>query len=164
MCELCAVRQTGDVPSPSGLSPGLQAYRNWLVESDRASSDAYDKAVMTLSGGALAISLTFVKDVVKTPQPETVDLLAYAWSCLAVSIVAILISMLTSQWALRRAIQQVDQGKIYQQKPGSWLAIITMILSTSAGAAFVGGIFFLARFSIQNMHPVAAPGASGPVL
>jgi hypothetical protein len=39
------------------------AYRQWLVEAYQKSSDAYDKAVMTLAAGALGISLAFVHQV-----------------------------------------------------------------------------------------------------
>src|SRR3990170_935291 len=79
-------------------SPAMKAYRDWLVQADQKTLEAYDKAVMTLSGGALAISLTFVNDVIPSPIAGTVKLLIAAWVSLALSIAAILISKLTSHW------------------------------------------------------------------
>ena len=134
------------------MDPSIDRYRKFLVQADHKASEAYDKAVMTLSGGTLAISLTFIKDVVPTPQAGTTWLLFAAWEFLALSITAILASMLTSQWALRKAIDQVDRDEIRRRTPGGWFTWITSGLSIIAGLAFVLGVVFLARFAISNMQ------------
>lgn len=43
-------------------------YRKWLVEADHKASQAYDKALLTLAGGALGISFAFLKDLVASPS------------------------------------------------------------------------------------------------
>jgi hypothetical protein len=100
MASSQAPEQNPAVPK-STLSPELRAYRDWLVQADHKASEAYDKAVMTLSGGALAISITFIHDIAPSPLATTIYRLIFAWGAFGLSITAILISQLTSCWALR---------------------------------------------------------------
>lgn len=129
----------------------MREYRNWLVAADQKASEAYDKAVMTLSGGALGLSLTFVKDIVKSPHSESLWLLEASWGCLTLSLAFILVSMLFSQWALRRAIGQVDESSLSGARVGGFFATLTATLNVLSGAAFLGGIALLAWFSISNV-------------
>jgi len=142
---------TAGSPKPSS---DLIAYREWLVKADYEASEAYDKAVMTLSGGALAVSITFIHDIAPSPRSETLCFLAAAWSCFGLSISSILISKLTSQWALREAIRQVDEGTINKQPPGARFSVLTKFLNVFAGLAFLLGVGALACFAITNMHHV----------
>jgi len=89
----------------------MRAYRGWLVEAEHKASQAYDEAVMTLSGGALGISLTFAKHLVKSPV-ISLWRLELAWGALSASIALILVSMVTSQFALRKSIHEFDQGMV----------------------------------------------------
>lgn len=129
----------------------MREYRTFLVKASQKESEAYDKAVMTLSGGALGISLTFIHSIVPTPRSDTVYLLAIGWGFLATSVVAILISKLTSQWALRKAIRQVDERTIHQERPGAAFSAWTVFLNVAAGTAFLLGVVFLAWFTIVNL-------------
>jgi len=131
----------------------LAEYRQHLVEAGQKASSAYDKAVMTLAGGALAVSFAFVKDVVGgSPAPGTIWRLGAGWLSLGVSLVAILISMLTSQWALRRAIEQVDAKKIRSEEPGAWYSRATSGLNIAAGLGLVVGVGFLLWFAGGNLN------------
>lgn len=133
------------------LSPVLMEYRNQLLKAAHSSSEAYDKAVVTLSGGALALSLAFMKDIVREPRADTKYLLVAAWISFAVSIALILLSLLTSKWALNKAVQQVDSGKIYNQRAGGKFSAITEALNVLAGLGFLSGVGFLASFVLTNM-------------
>jgi hypothetical protein len=86
----------------------LADYRKLLEQAYDKQSEAYDKTVIALSGGALGISMTFLHEIVPSPLGGTLWLLGAAWSAFAFSILAILVSILTGQWALRRAMCQVD--------------------------------------------------------
>ncbi len=154
---------SGDEPeetksvAASSLAPELKAYREWLLETDRRVLESYDKAMMTLSGGALAISLTFINDIVTSPKPGTVALLVTAWSLLTLSVVAILASIFAAHIAHRKAIEQVDEGKIYKEKAGGWFACLTSWLNVGALMSFFFGVVFLAWFAISNMVHVENP-------
>lgn len=136
---------------PVGLSEEMRDYRNWLVAADQKASEAYDKAVMALAGGALGLSLTFVKDIVKSPHPESLWRLETSWGCLTLSLAFILVSMLFSQWALRRAIKQVDEFSLSGARVGGIFAFLTATLNILSGMALLGGITLLAWFSISNV-------------
>ena len=139
------------VPARDEFSNRMDAYRTWLVDAEHKAYQSFDKAVMTLSGGALAISLTFVKDIFKSPKQETLFVLELAWLCLGASIVAILVSILTGASALRRAVEQVDKGTIEKQLAGGRYATATKAFNVVACAGFVLGVCFLAWFAISNM-------------
>jgi hypothetical protein len=129
----------------------MRGYRNLLVAADQKASEAYDKAVMTLAGGALGLSLTFVRQIVKTPRPESLWRLEVSWLCLTLSLGFILVSMLWSQWALRKAMRQVDEFSLQGARAGGGFAIFTAVLNVLSGLSLLVGIGFLAWFSISNV-------------
>ena len=137
--------------APGQTQDPLKEYRAFLMNAAQKESAAYDQAVMTLSGGALGISITFLHDIAPAPKAGTVWLLGIAWCFLALSIAAILISKLTSQWALRKAIEQVGAGTITQQRPGARFSVWTRSLNITAGMAFLLGVIFLAWFTVTNV-------------
>ncbi|HME73126.1 MAG TPA: hypothetical protein VKM54_25145 [Myxococcota bacterium] len=138
--------------SASAPDRGLAEYRRHLVEARERASAAYDKAVMTLSGGALVVSFAFIKDVLGL-GPDRIAaasiLLFAAWASLVTSLGAILLSMLTSQKALRRAISQVDEDST--ARPGGGFAMFTGCLNWVACGGFLLGVALLACFAQQNL-------------
>ena len=110
---------------------------------------------MTLSGGALAISLTFIKDVIKIAQLKESAIPAHWLGGLLVSVVFILVSMLTSHWSLVKAIRQTDEDKIQNERPGKSFAVLTEWLNALASVGFIVGVIFLAFFAFQNMSTVS---------
>lgn len=136
-------------------SPSIATgYRDWLVQSGFKVSEAYDKAVMTLSGGALGISMTFIHDLAPAPVAGTLLWLGLAWISFGTSVASILISKLTSQWALDRALEQFDNRKIDSQRPGQAYSVLTTVLNVVAGATFLLGVVALAWFAISNLSDV----------
>lgn len=138
----------------SESSSNKTGYRDWLVQAGFKVSEAYDKAVMTLSGGALGISMTFIHDLAPTPVAGTFLWLGLAWISFGTSIASILVSKLTSQWALDRALEQFDSGEIKGQRPGQGYSVLTSVLNVLAGVAFLLGVFALAWFAISNLSDV----------
>jgi hypothetical protein len=57
----------------------------WLRQTDHEASRDFDKAIMTLSAGALGVSIAFVHDV--APEPKMVCFLGIAWVAFATSLV-----------------------------------------------------------------------------
>ncbi|HXF81418.1 MAG TPA: hypothetical protein VNN19_01500 [bacterium] len=128
-------------------------YRQWLIKADYEASQAYDKTVLTLAAGALGISFAFIKDIVPSPKPETMRLLLWGWSAFGFSLLATLISLLTSQFALRTAMVQYDQKRT-SERPGRWWSILTSGLSIASGLAFVIGVILLVFFATGNLGGV----------
>ncbi len=71
-------------------------------EALRSQADQFDKAILTLAAGALALSLTFIKEIAPTPDGLTITLLAWSWGCFVGSLCCTLLSCHTSVCAYRR--------------------------------------------------------------
>lgn len=135
---------------PSSGSEELAAYRDWLVKVEHEASKDFDKAVMTLAAGALGISIAFVRYVAPTPVSGSTVWLGLSWTLFALSLVAILVSFLTSQFDLRRAVKEIDDGTIDADRPGEFY-YFTFAMNITAAASFVLGVAFLVVFALLNV-------------
>jgi hypothetical protein len=135
-----------------GVSDAMLAYRDLLIAADQKTSEAYDKTIMTLSGGALGLSITFLKDIIGNSKRVSVCRLEASWICLTLSLLLILASMLFSQWALRKTINQVDTGTLGNGRAGGLLSSCTAFFNVLSGLLCVAGIMLLAWFSLANIR------------
>ena len=118
--------------------------RKDYVESEHHAQDQFDKAVLTLSGGAFGVSFAFMNDVVGD-DPHYLLWILLAWSAWGLSITLILISFYTSNVSFRRAIKNLPKGN-----GGRWTTA-TSLLNFFAGTLFVLGVLFLVRFVALNL-------------
>lgn len=149
------------------LPDHLVDYRRFLVAAEQKSQEDFDKAVLTLSGGALGISFTFLKDIVGANPIAEPTFLIWSWRLWAGSILCVLFSYFLSHLSLRKAIAQVDDGTIYDQKPGGIWATWTAFLNIAGAALFVMGVLMLTYFASVNVTNKGAMNerqkASSPV-
>lgn len=132
--------------------------RKFLLDAKREGSRSFDKYVLTLSGGAFGLSLTFVRQIVPKIIPGTFWLLIAAWAGFTVSILIILISFLTSLHACDRQIQIVEDEFFHKQidkekkdKNENRLTSWTNWLNIISILTFMIGIIFLIAFAISNL-------------
>lgn len=91
-----------------------QRYDSYVKERDSLNhstleiSGRYDKSVLFLSGGALALSVTFIEKIAPSPVAWTFVLLAIAWLSLISCIVLELFALATSQTAINEQIRLLD--------------------------------------------------------
>jgi hypothetical protein len=130
----------------------ISAYRDSLLTMEQKMQGDYDKAVMTLSGGALGVSFTFLKEVVRQAGISSPSYLLAAWICWGASATCTLFSFYTSALALRRAISQTDDKLIYLELIGGRYTTITKILNFSGGALFLMGVVSVVIFVARNLH------------
>ena len=138
-------------PDKNELPPHLADYRETLVKLEQEAHVDYDKAVMTLSGGALGISFAFFKGISERLPANEAGLLVWAWVAWGVSLAAILCSFYTSQLAIKRAIKQVDRGE-NPSHFGGWCDRATSILNALGGALFLVGVGCAIVFVHHNLH------------
>lgn len=129
-----------------------QEYRNTLETLERESQQAYDKAVLTLSGGALGISFAFVSNFLDKSKIICSGWLITAWISWGVSVTAVLFSFFFSILALRKAIKQVDNRTIREERPGGSFDTITAVLNAAGGLLFLVGVISIITFVIANMR------------
>lgn len=108
--------------TPVVLTDEDYEYRKELSSLEHASQEKYDQAVMTLSGGALGISIAFVKDLVDLEHIVWLPCLWLAWLSWGFSVTSVLASFFFSQRALREAINQVDRGTHRSEPLGGSMA------------------------------------------
>lgn len=135
----------------SVMDKELKEYRNIIINAEKETQDAYDKAVISLSGGALAVSFAFVKDII---TPETIcskGLLIWAWISWGLSICAMLGSYFTSHLALRKTLKQINNNKLYCSHVGGTSDYITSILNMLGGLLFLAGVILISVFVKLNL-------------
>lgn len=126
--------------------------RKQLIAAERDTAQQFDKAILTLAAGALALSLTFITKIAPQPKSYSKWFLIGAWILFCLSLLSTLISFLTSQVACREQRNILDEdilGKNTDKKNKyalwtnklNWLSIISFIL----------GVIFLLIFSGTNL-------------
>jgi hypothetical protein len=137
----------------------------------KANTDQHDKAILTLTAGMLGLTITFISNIAPNPPPWTMIFLASGWGGLVLSMVAMLCSFLTGQWACEDQIKLLDQhaAKGIRPEQKNYWSKWTKLLNTSSLALFIVGIILVAIFSGINLlarTPAAAksqqPPAQGP--
>ena len=93
--------------APSNDS-AVNEYRKHLWDSLRAGQEQYDKYLLTLSGGGLAISLTLVKDVFGKSNLSYPSVLIVSWAFFCISIVATVASFISSQKSQRKQLSNYE--------------------------------------------------------
>lgn len=129
----------------------LKEYRDHIVLAEKDAQQEFDKAVFALSGGAIGISFAFVTDIVDPKVMVCTGVLIAAWSAWAVSLICVLLSYFFSGQALRRTIQQIDKGTLYDEPPGGLFDVATSWLNMGGGLLFVLGLLFMIVFVNSNL-------------
>jgi len=118
--------------------------RKRLTDLHEKATDSFDRAVMTLSGGALGISLAFIHDV--APHPHHKWVLGVGWIMFAASLLLILLSFLTSERAIVGMVARLDRAEAEIPR-GKW----TDYLNWASASAFILGVVFLVLFAWLNL-------------
>lgn len=122
------------------------AERKLLIELEHESIRSFDKAMLTLSGGALGLSIAFIRQI--APLPKSKCLLSIAWISLILALTVTSLSFLFSSEAMSR--QRELNEKPNQEQPNPWNRWITVLNYFSIGF-FIFGMIFLVLFSILNL-------------
>jgi len=126
--------------------------RRLLIEGESKVSARFDTSLLTLSGGALILSMTFIKDLVKN-APLHKCALVVAWISYGLTITLMLISLLTSQRAFIRQRDILDATLDDPAKNSScncWSCATKWLNRISIGA-FVVATIFMGYFIIINL-------------
>lgn len=130
----------------------LQAYRADAASHEPKTQESFDKTIVQLSGGALALSIVFLKDIVAGSRVEVGWALA-AWISWLLSLASVLASLYLSPLAFRRVIEQVDAGTIRSSYPGGWPSRFIAIANFLGFALFLAGVALFVTFVMKNLEP-----------
>lgn len=139
---------------------GYLEERKMLLAAEQDYAKSFDRWLVTLAGGALGLSIAFLKDIAGA-QPVDVAWLVAAWILLALSVCAALVSMLISQHgheAFRAALdEEAAKGgarfwpRVRDAQRRRWELTAIAWLNGTAILAFVMGVFTLAVFAALNL-------------
>jgi len=123
-----------------------------LIDGERESSRSFEKYLITLSSGALGLSIAFIEKVVA--KPVNVYLMCVAWAAFASALCCMLIAFSFSQKAYKEQRNILDLAHKKQGEPNAEnkAAGISQRLSNSALILFCVGVFFLVAFSTTNIY------------
>ncbi len=133
------------------MSPEDLEYRNLLISTQHQLNDSYDKLVVTLSGGALALSITFLKDIVSLKDAEFVWMLILSWSLFILSLASIFGEILFGIEAYKKAVTQLDEDTIRSEKVGGLFSSLTKWFSRIAAVSLVVGLLTISLFIFLNL-------------
>lgn len=95
-------------PIPDKLYDTYLQQRKSLIDLEQSAAQSYDKWLLTLSGGALGLSMAFVKDIALPAGGQGAGYLLVAWIALALAIVAGLSAIYLSQSASEESRKILD--------------------------------------------------------
>jgi len=124
-------------------------------------AEQHDKAILALSSGALALSLTFLRTIAPSPSSGSLWLLGFSWGAFLVSVLSTLLSFHTSVRAFLRADEILDEmaqnpGIDAHELPNRWRSH-TLLLNYTAVACFAVGTVLLTAFAIVNLDTLEKP-------
>lgn len=130
-------------------------YRKHLWDAMRAGQEQYDKYLLTLASGGLAISLTLLKDVLGKVNIAYPSILIASWALFCCCIVSTIISFLTSQKCLKNQLEKYetsiftgDDSKLRELDP---LERLTTALNFVSGIFLVIAIIATITFASINL-------------
>jgi hypothetical protein len=127
--------------------------RSELLDRQFSNSEAYDKAILTLSSGFLALSLSFIKEILPAGSITWTGLLYASWVLLALAIISTVISFRVSNAAIEGQLGQAQ--RYYQEKDEnaytkSKLSRSVDWLNNVSGGLFIFGVVLTVVFVILN--------------
>jgi hypothetical protein len=123
-------------------------HRKLLTDLKIHSESEFDSALLTVSGGALGLSIGFARDLIG-PDPVHESLVLWAWGAWALTLILIIGSHFLSALAMQAAIDSLD-AKRKEGDDGGRPGRILPLLNGAAGIAFVAGMAFFAIFVHLN--------------
>lgn len=133
----------------------MDDYRKELWTGLKTGHEQFDQAMITLSSGGLALSLTIIKDLFLPNKLIAPWLLISIWILFTLSIVVTVISFLTSQKGMSKQIEYfekyVEGDESYKDKKNIFVEA-TIWLNRFSGGLFLAAVICLTIFSVINFN------------
>jgi hypothetical protein len=130
----------------------LTRYRELLQKCDVEGWDHFDDLLFKVAAGALALSVTLLGVLDDRVAPASMKWAFFAWGFLGASLFLLLLSVLAAQFAVRKAIANIDKGTFYAtDRPEGIFGALVNPLNGLAILFCFGGILCLMRFAGLNV-------------
>jgi hypothetical protein len=141
------------------------AQREKLHDAVMESSGRYGKAILALSGGGIALTVTFIEKIAAEPSPESIKFIILSWAMFLISLVSHLFSLRNSNKAATQQILILDKqyrnlidSPTYSEGFKNWKEPVnkysgrTRFFSSISIWALILGIVFVFVFSAVNLY------------
>ena len=128
-------------------------YRRHLAESQAAAHDAYDQALLKLSGGALGLSLALVRGFAADDMRYLIAI-QFAWVFWVLSLICVVASF---YFGARSAATQARQYDADEQVDGGVDARWASWCNKGSGGCFAFGVLLAGFFMISNLDGGSMP-------
>ncbi len=144
----CDKKENNDViqenPVCEDIAPDNSEWKEHMKKMRDYSEEQFDKLIVTLNGGALAITVGFVKDIVEITSVTDTRLLKASWLCFILSLFFILLSHRTS---ILSTDYDLKDNELYSNvwdictKVLNWASILTLVAGIGIFIIFVAITF-----------------------
>lgn len=129
----------------------LKQYRKDLITEKHNSQSTLDKYLVSLSSGAITISILFTKNFISNDTLQSKNYLLISWILFVITIFIVLLSFICSAKAFDVAIKQTDEKRIYKEVTGKFWSKITKYFNYVSIITFLNGTIFLLIYVYKNM-------------
>jgi len=123
----------------------------------------FDRSILTLSGGALGLSLTFLDNLIGPGTPRHPYMLGTAWAAYVVAIICNVLSYHTSWFDMQRELKKWDDcyttGTGYRCG-GNRFRTLTLVLNYASLGGFIVGTVLLIWFCCLNFLAGGNPASA----
>ena len=133
-------------------------YRALLIERELRVGEGYDKTLITLSGGALGLTVTFTGELVGEGAIVGASWLLGAWIAWSVSLGSLLSAYYFGRLSYKQAREQLDEymqqeenQQAEQPDYGAPFSRYVEWLNAVGGVSFFGGLVSIVWFSFLNL-------------
>lgn len=133
----------------------FDSFRDELYKRQLSNSEAYDRAILSLSSAGLAISLTFIKFIVPLEKADYLIVLKASWVLFLLSVVATLISFLIGNKGISTQLKYAEQYYVEAKAKAfnkfNNYAYLNSSLNYVSGALFLVALTCVVSFVILNI-------------
>ncbi|HEY5375200.1 MAG TPA: hypothetical protein VIK01_16085 [Polyangiaceae bacterium] len=137
--------------------------REGTIDIYKQALESFDRTMVTVSGGALAVSITFLHDVAPSPTPWSLLPLIVGWGGLIASLGAIIISMPVGHRSIELRLAGEDDSKM--TKYTTWLnstSVVALLVGFMGLAVFAGMNMFVAKPKAPAAQPTLVQCVEAP--
>lgn len=121
----------------------------------QSSTDSFDKSLLTISSGALGLSLAFIKDIVPLSQAVWLPSLYISWAAFVICILVTVFSFRLSVAALNEHLGHLqkyylDEKQEYLNMKSCYSMLLT-VFTWAAAISFLAGVVSTVLFCFVNV-------------
>lgn len=141
-----------NIQPDNDIEEALRQFRSKQEDLAYEAEKSFDRYILSLASGALALSLTAVSTLYSFSKVLEPRLLFLSWKCFALTIVCTLFSLKTSSLSHRKVIKQFDANSYLGVRFGEPWILFTKILNFLSLLLFISGLLTIFSFMKINLY------------